>query len=133
LIKWVKDFSRTIDYLETRTDIDTSKLGFYGHSRGGRLGGIIPAVENRLAVNILVVGGLSNTKPFPEADGIYYVPRIKIQTLMLNGRYDSSFPLKKSLIPFFNNLGTPEADKRLVIYETGHYVSKRDRTREILS
>jgi eukaryotic-like serine/threonine-protein kinase len=133
LIKWVKDFSRTIDYLETRSDIDTSRLGFYGHSWGGRLGGIIPAVENRLAVNILVLGGLSNTKPFPEADGINYVPRIKIPTLMLNGRYDSSFPIKKSLMPFFNNLGTPEADKRLVIYETGHYVTKSDRTREILS
>jgi len=133
LIKWVKDFSRTIDYLETRADIDTSKLGFYGHSWGGRLGGIIPAVENRLAVNILVVGGLSNVKPFPEADGINYVPRIKIPTLMLNGRYDSSFPIKNSVMPFFNNLGTPEADKRLLIYETGHYVSKSDRTKEILS
>ena len=133
LIKWVKDFGRTIDYLETRSDIDTSKLGFYGHSWGGRLGGIIPAVENRLAVNILVLGGLSNTKPYPEADGINYVPRIKIPTLMLNGRYDASFPLKKSVVPFFNNLGTPEADKHLIIYETGHYVSKSDRTREILS
>jgi dienelactone hydrolase len=133
LIKWVKDFSRTIDFLETRSDIDTKKLGFYGHSWGGRMAGIIPAVEDRLAVNIVVVGGLSNTKPFPEADGINYVPRIKIPTLMLNGRYDTSFPLKKPVMPFFNNLGTPEADKRLVIYETSHYVSKSDRTREILS
>ncbi len=58
LIKWVKDFSRSIDYLETRTDIDTTKLGFYGHSWGGWMGGIIPAVEERLEVNILVVGGL---------------------------------------------------------------------------
>jgi hypothetical protein len=50
----------------------------------------------------------------------------------LNGRYDASFPLKKSVLPFFNNLGTPEADKRLFIYETGHYVTKANRTREIL-
>jgi dienelactone hydrolase len=133
LIKWVKDFSRTIDYLETRTDIDISKLGFYGHSWGGRLGGIIPAVEDRLAVNILLVGGLSNTKPYPEADGINYIPRIKIPTLMLNGRYDAAFPLKKSVMPFFNLLGTPAADKRICIYETGHYTSKADRTREILN
>jgi dienelactone hydrolase len=133
LIKWVKDFSRTIDYLETRTDIDTSKLGFYGHSWGGRLGGIIPAVEDRLAVNILVVGGLSNTKPYPEADGINYVPMIKIPTLMLNGKYDASFPLEKSVMPFFNHLGTPEADKRLCIYETSHYTPKSNRIREILN
>ena len=133
LVKWVKDFSRTIDYLETRTDIDTGKLGFYGHSWGGRLAGIIPAVDDRLKVNIMIVGGFSNTKPFPEADGINYVPRIKIPTLMLNGRYDASFPLEKSVIPFFNNLGTPESDKRLLIYETGHYVTKANRTREILN
>ena len=133
LIKWGKDFSRTVDYLETRTDIDTGRLGFYGHSWGGRLAGIIPAVDNRLAINIVLVGGLSNTKPYPEADGINYVPRIKIPTLMLSGRYDAYFPLNKSVMPFYNNLGTPEADKRLIIFETGHYVSKSDRTREILN
>ncbi len=133
LIKWVKDFSRTIDYLETRTDIDTSKLGFYGHSWGGRLGGIIPAVEDRLAINIMVVGGLSNTRPYPEADGINYVPRIKIPTLMLNGRYDASFPLGKSVMPFFKLLGTPDADKRLCIYETSHYIQKSNKIREILN
>lgn len=133
LIKWVKDFSRTIDYLDTRTDIDTAKLGFYGYSWGGRLGGIIPAVENRLAVNILVVGGFSNARPYPEADGINYVSRIKIPTLMLNGRYDASFPLEKSVIPFFRLLGTPEVDKRLCIYETSHNILKSNKIREILN
>ncbi len=133
LIKWVKDFSRTIDYLETRPDIDAGKLGFYGHSWGGRLGGIIPAIEDRLSINIIIVGGLSNTRPYPEADGINYVPRIKIPTLMLNGRYDTFFPLEKSVMPFFKLLGTPEADKRLCIYETSHYVYKSDVIREVLN
>jgi hypothetical protein len=32
LIKWVKDFGRTIDYLATRKDIDTSKLAYLGFS-----------------------------------------------------------------------------------------------------
>ncbi len=68
LIKWVRDFSRTIDYLETRSDIDTGKLGYYGHSWGGRLGAIIPAVEDRLSINILISGGFSTVKPYPEAD-----------------------------------------------------------------
>ena len=34
-IKWVQELSRTIDYLETREDINTDKLGFYGVSWGG--------------------------------------------------------------------------------------------------
>ena len=86
LIKWTKDFSRSIDYLETRSDIDTSKIGFYGHSWGGDLGGIIPAVEDRLKVNILIVGGFG-TRRYPEADQINYVPRIQIPTLMINLTY----------------------------------------------
>jgi len=133
LIKWTKDFSRTIDYLKTRSDIDSEKLGFYGHSWGGMLGGIIPAVEERIKVNILLVGGYEPWgKALPEADGINYVSRVKIPTLMLNGRYDSRFPLETNLMPFFNSLGTPEKDKRLCIYETDHYVSKSDMIREVL-
>ena len=36
LIQWTQDLRRTIDYLETRDDIDRQKLGFFGHSWGGR-------------------------------------------------------------------------------------------------
>ena len=133
LIKWVKDFSRTIDYLGTRDDINTSKLGYYGHSWGGELGAVIPAVEDRLAVNILVAAGFTAIKPYPEADGINYVSRVKIPTLMLNGRYDAVFPIKNSVIPFFNLLGTPKEDKRLCIIEAGHNFYKADRTKEILN
>ena len=131
LIKWVKDFSRSIDYLETRDDIDKEKLAFGGHSWGGIVGGIIPAVENRLAVNILIVGGFRG-RAFPEADAINYVSRVKIPTLMLNGRYDYRFPVETNLKPFFNFLGTPREDKRLCIYETDHYVARSDMIREVL-
>ncbi len=133
LIKYVKDFSRSIDYLESRPDIDTSRLGYLGHSWGGELGAIIPAVERRLAVNMLLVGGLIPGKPYPEADGINYVSRVNIPTLMLNGRYDHIFDLDKSVIPFFKLLAAPEADKRLCVYETGHSLPKRDIIKEILN
>ena len=132
LIKWVKDFSRSIDYLETRTDIDIDKIGFYGVSWGGRMGAIIPAVEDRLAINILIVGGFTAQNPYPEATEINYVSRVRIPTLMLNGRYDPDFDLNKQVIPFFNLLGTPETDKRLCIYETGHYISQRNMIKEVL-
>jgi hypothetical protein len=133
LIKMVKDFSRSIDYLETRKDIDVTKLGFYGHSWGGILGGIIPAVEDRLMVNILIVGGFDpGGRAFPEADILNYVPRVKIPTIMLNGRYDINFPLETNLMPFYNLLGAPVKDKRICIYDTDHYVSKADMIKEVL-
>lgn len=132
LIKWVKDFSRSIDYLETRTDIDIDKLGYYGHSWGGRLGGVIPAVEVRLKVSILILAGFNTGKPYPEADDINYVSRVKIPTLILGGRYDSDFDLNNQVIPFYNLLGTPEADKRLCVYEAGHYILYKYRVKEVL-
>jgi eukaryotic-like serine/threonine-protein kinase len=133
VIKYGKDFSRSIDYLETRKDIDITKLGFYGHSWGGLYGGIIPAVEDRLKVNILIVGGYYTWgRAFPEADAVNYVPRIKIPTLMLNGRFDLNLPMEIGVLPFFNSLGTPSKDKKLCIYETAHYVPKNDMVREVL-
>jgi dienelactone hydrolase len=131
-IKWVKDFKRSIDYLETRSDINKRNLGFYGYSWGGYMGGIIPAVEKRLKVNILIVGGFYPLA-LPEANGINYVPRIKIPTLMLAGRYDYTNPLEINVRPFYRLLGTPEKDKHLIIYETDHYVQKSDMIKEVLS
>jgi hypothetical protein len=108
------------------------KLAFYGHSWGGRLEAVIPAVEERLAVNILILPGFSTNKPYPEADDINYVSRVKIPTLILSGRYDADFNLDNQVIPFYNILGTPEADKRLCIYEAGHYVLYKYRVKEVL-
>jgi Dipeptidyl aminopeptidases/acylaminoacyl-peptidases len=132
VIKLVKDFSRSVDYLETRPDIDKSKLGYYGFSWGGLMGGIIPAVEDRLKVNILIVGGLAGIK-LPEVDQINYLPRVKTPTLMLNGRYDYTFPYEKAVLPFYKLLGTSEKDKRQVVYETDHYVPKNEMIKETLT
>jgi dienelactone hydrolase len=132
VIKACKDFKRSIDYLETRPDIDTSKLGFYGASWGGVMGGIIPAVEERLKVNILIVGGFPGG-PLPEVHAINYVSRVKIPTLMLNGRYDLRFNIDINVKPFYKLLGTPEKDKYLSIYETDHYIQKSEIMKETLN
>ena len=67
----------------------------------------------------------------PEADQINYVSRIKIPTLMLNGRYDYMFPYEKTVLPFYNLLGTAVEDKRLCVYETDHYVPKSEMIKEV--
>jgi len=131
-VKLVRDFMRTVDYLETRNDIDTGKLGYYGHSWGGRMGAIIPAVDDRIALNILVAAGFPSVKPYPEADDINYISRIKAPTLILNGRYDGNFPLKTNVIHFYNLLGTPEKDKNLYLIDAGHNFYKKDRIKPIL-
>ncbi|HBE41578.1 MAG TPA: hypothetical protein DDW27_10320 [Bacteroidales bacterium] len=131
LIKACKDFRRSIDYLETRSDIDTNKLGFYGISWGGSMGWI-PAIEGRLKLNILIIGGF-NGALLPEVHAINYLSRVKIPTLMLNGRYDYRYNIDINVEPFFDLLGTPSEHKRLKVYNTDHYVPKDEMIREVLA
>lgn len=132
VIKMVKDFRRSVDYLETRQDIDMDKIGFYGVSWGGMMGAIVPAVEDRLKVNILVIPGLWGVS-LPETDELNYLPRVKIPTLMLNGIYDYRFPLENNIKSFYKLLGTPENDKKLIPYETDHYVPGNEMIKEVLA
>lgn len=132
VIQWAKDLGRSIDYLETRKDIDTDKLAYYGMSWGGRMGGIMCAVENRLKASVLHVAGLKFQTSLPEVDPVNFLPRIKIPVLMLNGRYDHYFPVETSQIPMFELLGTPAEHKRLFIYETGHFVPRTQLIKEFL-
>jgi hypothetical protein len=47
LAYWAKDLGRSIDYLETREDIDTGRLAYYGLSMGASAGLVLTAVEKR--------------------------------------------------------------------------------------
>jgi dienelactone hydrolase len=138
-IKVGKDIKRTLDYLETREDIDSQKLAFYGHSTGAILGAIIPAVEERFRVSVLNSGGLPNRnfrpeKVRPEVDEINYVTRVKIPTLMLNGMYDyHAFPLETSAKPMFDLLGTLGEDKRQIIYDSDHVLPRSEYIRDTIT
>lgn len=56
-IQTVIDARRALDYLETRQDIDPSKLALVGGSMGALIGAILVGVEPRLRACVLVVGG----------------------------------------------------------------------------
>ncbi len=133
VIMWRKDFGRTIDYLETRNDILCDKIGYFGWSWGGFMGGIIPAVEKRIKTVVLHVGGMEMQKAFPEVDQINFLPRVYQPVLMLNGRFDMYFPVETSQMPMFNLLGTPSKDKKIIIYDTGHLVPRTDLIKETLA
>jgi len=120
VIMWVKDFKRTVDYLESRDDIAIDKLAYFGSSWGGILSGIIPAVDDRIKVVVSVAGGLTIQPSFPEVDQLHYLPRIEQPFLMLNGKYDFIFPLGKSQLPMFDLLGSSPANKRHVLSESTH-------------
>jgi eukaryotic-like serine/threonine-protein kinase len=114
---------RSIDYLETRRDIDSTKLAYLGLSNGAVEGAHLPAMEKRIKAAILDSGGLQPTIHYlPEGDPFNFVTHVTVPVLMLNGRYDGTFPLQSSQLPLFQLLGTTATDKKHVLYEGGHGV-----------
>jgi dienelactone hydrolase len=134
LVKMVKDFSRTLDYLETRSEFNTDKIGLYTHSWGPIIGAYIAAVDRRVRLCVHILGGFCPWgKGLPEADMLNYLPRIKVPVLMLNGKYDMTFPLEALVIPYFDLLGTPVEDKALKVYESDHWIPRTEMIRETLN
>jgi len=132
-LRWPKDMGQTIDYLETRPDIDAHRLGFYGLSYGAAHGVRLIALDHRFRAAVFTSGGLMPNQP-QETDSWNYAPRVRIPVLMLNGRDDLLFPVETAQKPLFNAFGTPAPDKRYVQYEGGHanLVSRPDLIGEIL-
>lgn len=53
----VVDFRRTVDYLETRPEVDPTRLAYVGSSMGGMLGAVFSAVEPRIKAVVLRCSG----------------------------------------------------------------------------
>ena len=121
--EWVErrwDLGRTIDYLETRADVDASRLGYIGVSFGASSALPLVAVERRFKAAVLLSGGLPSPGPTPIVEPVNYASRITTPVLMVNGRFDELFPVDTNQLPLFQLLGTPAADKRHVLLESGH-------------
>jgi cephalosporin-C deacetylase-like acetyl esterase len=131
VIYWAKDLGRTIDYLETRKDLNLERLAYYGLSTGAYLGNILPAVENRIRVAVLLGGGFDGARKMPEVDELNFAPRVKVPTLLVDGRYDVFFPLELQNV-MFRFLGTPQRDKRHAVLEGGHTPPYDQMVKEIL-
>ena len=132
VVKWIKDFRRTIDYLETRGDIDQKKLCFYGTSWGAQNFPIIGAIEPRIKISICVVGGLAMDPARSGVDQISFIHRASQPTLWFAGQYDPLIPYVESSQAAFNLLGTPKTDKRFLSFPTGHFIPRPNLVRESL-
>jgi eukaryotic-like serine/threonine-protein kinase len=127
------DVRRTIDYLDTRPDIDHSRIALYGLSLGAQLAPVYLAIESRLRTGVLLSGGFETWQMPPEADPVNFTPRVKQPVLMVNGREDFDLPYATAQVPMFRMLGTSAADKRHAVLEGGHIPPRpQDVYKEIL-
>jgi dienelactone hydrolase len=130
-IDWVKDLGRSIDYLETREDIDAERIAFYGFSLGAVEGPVFAVLEPRLKTLVLLAGGLPEKQLPPQVDPVHFAPRTTKPVLMINGKDD--FFLHNASRQLFDLLGTPPDQKRLTLLEGGHALANvEDVIREVL-
>jgi predicted Ser/Thr protein kinase/predicted esterase len=131
-IQRAQDVVRAVDYLETRSDVDAARIAFYGASLGASFSPIFLALEPRFKAAVLLWGGLRDAT-VPVADPLHFAPRVTKPVLMVNGRHDFIFPVNGAQASLLRLLGTPEADKRHVLFDYGHIPPKNDETiKEVL-
>jgi dienelactone hydrolase len=129
-IKIIKDLRRSIDYLESRPEIDPQKIAYAGFSFGALLGPILTATDDRVGACILQSGGFFPGLR-PEMALFNYLPRVKAPTLLLNGRYDLLLPYETNTSVMFKLLGAPHKDHK--IYDCAHIVPRNELVKETLA
>ena len=124
LIQESKEVRRTLDYLETRQDIAAGKLAYLGVSQGAAAGVIFVALEDRFQAAVFLDGGFF-LWPLPGGeDQTDFAPRMKKPVLMVNGKYDFTFPPDQAQAPMFEMIGTAPGDKYRKVLETPHDVAE---------
>lgn len=118
---WTQELGRTIDYLETRPDIDAPKLGWFGISYGADTMVPLLAVEKRVGAAVLYSGGGgAGPASLPMSERPFnYFPRVTQPVLMLNGRWDIDSP-PAAQQRMLELLGTPADQKKQLLFEAGH-------------
>lgn len=114
----VTEYRIGLDYLETRLEIDMSKVAHVGFSWGAMRGALVlDAIEPRIRTNVYIGGALRPLPWLPEINEWNFVTRIKQPTLMLHGRFDEDNPYDPWGSYLYDML---EAPKRLELVESGH-------------
>lgn len=128
----VKDYRRSIDYLQSREDIDADNIAFYGMSWGPFVGIFLSSVDRRIKTNVFISGGIRSLGR-PEANMVNFVTRVKTPTLMVNGRYDSRFPMEYYIKPLYEAIDVPPEHKKLAIFEADHIPPREGMINETLA
>ena len=111
---------RLIDYLASRPDIDSTRIGMLGLSHGGMMTFALAAIDRRVKG---AVAGLTPLHRIPEVlMPPLYAPLVRTPFLMLAGRTDSWYTREEVDAAFGAVAAT---DKKLVWYDVGHRVPEQ--------
>ena len=86
----VQDAKCTVDYLETRPDLDVRRLGYLGQSLGSMVGPFVTAIDPRIKAAVFLNGGILPLPMPPQFDSVNFAPQTHCPVLMINGRRDKN-------------------------------------------
>ena len=95
VVQTVLDLRRGVDFLETRDDVDSRRIGYGGGSMGGIIGALFVSVEPRIRAAVIVVGG-GNLPLMIKESRHYSTPPIRARLERLGITYEE---LGKVLAP----------------------------------
>ena len=118
IVQTVVEHRRAIDLLETRDDVDATRVGIVGYSMGGMLTFMLAAVEPRVSAAVACVPPLMREDHSPIAIH-HYAPRITSQPfLMLVAEEDPANITPEEARRVHDLIASPA--KELGSYEGGH-------------
>jgi len=94
------DWMRTLDYLEDRPEVDSSRIGFVGFSLGGRYGAPFVGLDDRVQTAVFCISGAAGEPPADEparlaqltTDPAEFAPLMHRPTLVVAGELDDIVP-----------------------------------------
>ena len=119
------DWMRIVDYLETRDDVDSLRLGFVGFSMGGRRGAPFVGLDQRVRAAVFCISGAATGVPTGEAeqwaqhitDPLTFAPMMDRSTLVIAGSRDDVVP-PTAAQQFYDAMPEP---RTIEWFECGHW------------
>lgn len=134
VLQHATDARRAIDYLCTRTEVDTARIALMGESMGGLTGCRVAALEDRLKAVVLVVMGAWEAKHAPDhlrlwrTHPLNFAPRIRVPALMINATKDEWIE-REEAEEFYEAL---RVFRRQVWHKSEHAIPVEDQKKAVL-
>lgn len=117
MIQSTIEYRRAIDYLATRVEIDTARIGIIGYSMGGIMTFNLSAVEPRIKVSVACVTPII-TVPYLPTAAHNSAPHIRQPFLLLMGTNDEKNYTKEAAGQLYHLIES--GTKELKFYKSGH-------------
>ncbi len=115
LTQTIVDYRRAIDYLASRDDIDTNRVGIVGYSMGGHMTFILGAVEPRIKAVVACV--VPATPGMPIAASTFARSMGNAPLLMMMAEHDQFYSVEQAQQLYD---AVPGDDKAIHFFDSGH-------------